>query len=224
MTGPDANNEANNMANIAANSEAGSGSVSGWIEMIRLGNDEAVKPLLERYFQRLASFADRKLRSGIRTSDDGEDIASHALQSVVRRIALGSYPELSDRNNLWLLLMVAAQRRVIDGQRKEIRWQKNFAPVQTVTDLMQALNVDLEFQGERDDQSQAFELIEFWDHMLSKLSDQMHRDVAKRKLEGYSNREIAIQLQLTPKKVDRMVQAILERWRSIVDQTTDNGT
>ena len=208
MTGPDANND--------AKMEAGSGSVSGWIEMIRLGNDEAVRPLLERYFQRLASFADRKLRSGIRTTDDGEDIASHALQSVVRRIALGSYPELSDRNNLWLLLMVAAQRRVIDGQRKEIRWQQNFAPVQTVTDLMQALNVDLEFAGDRDGKHQAFELIEFWDHMLSKLFDQLHREVAKRKLEGYNNREIATQLQLTPKKVDRIVQSILERWRSIV--------
>jgi DNA-directed RNA polymerase specialized sigma24 family protein len=209
------------MSTFEAGIEAGSGSVSGWIELIRLGNTVAIEPLLERYFQRLVSFSDRKLRSGIRTSDDGEDIALQVIESVFRKIGRGSYPKLSDRNDLWLVLMVAAQRRVIDKQRKVLRWERHFAPVRTLTDLMEVLNDDLgEYLSKDDGQRRACEMIDLWDHMLSKLKDPSHREIAMLKLDGYSNRDIAIELKMTPKRVDRAVESILERWRSILDDET----
>ncbi|MEQ1826677.1 MAG: ECF-type sigma factor, partial [Pirellula sp.] len=200
-------------------SDAEKGSVSGWIELLRLGRSDAIEPLLERYFKRLASFADRKLRDGIRTSDDGEDIALQVLQSVVEKIGIGNYPELTDRNDLWLLLMVAAHRRVIDQQRRELRWEQLFAPVRTITDLMESWNNDLDGYLSQDDaQQKALELIDFWDHMINKIAEPVHREIAKLKLEGYTNREIAVKLEFTPKRVDRVVAGIIARWKEILEQ------
>jgi hypothetical protein len=65
------------------------GSITHWLEQLRAGNRDAVKPLLERYFPRLVGLA-RKKRQGARlAAADAEDVAQSAFHSFCQGVARG---------------------------------------------------------------------------------------------------------------------------------------
>ncbi len=191
------------------------GSVSGWIAKMRQGDPTAIGQLVARYFQKIAQFAESKLRRGIRVTDDGEDIAISVLHTITRNSAKGRFPDLQDRDDLWFLMIVIAQHAVIDKKRTELRRERQAAPVHTMTDLMELYNVDLEdFLGNDNSASKLLEIIDCWDELLKKLPDDRNREVAKLKMQGYSNREIADILGMVPRTVDRKIRLIAQRWQS----------
>ncbi len=197
-----------------SNVELTQGSVSGWIAKMREGDASAIGNLVARYFGKLAQFADNKLRRGIRVTDDGEDIAISVLQTITRNTAKGRFPNLQDRDDLWFLMIVIAQHVVIDRQRTELRRARMIAPTHTMTDLLENFNVNLEqFLGQDDAQARLLEIIDCWEELLKTLPDDRNRDVARLKIQGYSNREIGNLLEMVPRTVDRKVKLIAQRWQ-----------
>jgi DNA-directed RNA polymerase specialized sigma24 family protein len=189
------------------------GSVSGWIAKMRQGDAIAIGHLVSRYFRKISLFADSKLRRGVRVSDDGEDIAISVLQTITQNSADGQFPNLQDRDDLWLLMIVIAQHAVIDRQRTVMRR----VPTHTMTDMLEKYNVDLDqFLGQEDSQRKALEIIECWDQLVKSLPDEEYREIVKQKMLGRSNRKIADTLQVTSKKVDRKVNQVLEMWQKYI--------
>ena len=90
------------------------GSVTGWIGDLRVGGDSAAQHLWERYFHRLVHLARARFHSARRTGiiEDEEDVALGALDSFCRGVALGRYPQLDNREDLWRLLVVITIRKV----------------------------------------------------------------------------------------------------------------
>jgi hypothetical protein len=83
---------------------AATDSVSRWIQHLKKGERSAVPPLMERYFQCLVQLA-RKRLYGIRgLAADEEDVALSAFKSFCLNVEGGRFPELLDRNDLWLTL------------------------------------------------------------------------------------------------------------------------
>ena len=196
-----------------SNVELPQGSVSVWIAKMRQGDPLAIGNLVARYFGKLAQFSDIKLRRGIRVTDDGEDIAISVLQSITRNTAKGRFPNLQDRDDLWFLMIVIAQHAVIDRQRTELRREKMIAPTHTMTDLLENYNVNLDqFLGQEDSQSKLLEITDCWEELLKTLPDDRNRNVARLKIQGYSNREIGEMLEMVPRTVDRKVKLIAQRW------------
>lgn len=188
------------------------GSVTEWLLQIRHGDEVATNNLVSRYFGRLARYADRKRRS-TKTTDDGEDIALEVLDAVLRRIKQEEYPDLNDRQRLWLLLMVSVQNRVISRHRKHSRRLNLGIEIQTVTDLMATICIDLdEFLDDPDLDTEFDEILEFWEKSIRSFKSEETQMVAKLKLTGLSNRQIAERLGMSPRSVDRKVQMILDRW------------
>ena len=188
------------------------GSVTEWLLQIRHGDEVATNNLVSRYFARLARYADKKRRS-TRTTDDGEDIALEVLDAVLRRIKQEEYPDLNDRERLWLLLMVSVQNRVISRHRKHCRHLNLGIEIQTVTDLMATICIDLdEFLDDPDIETESDEILEFWEKSIRSFKSEETQMVAKLKLTGLSNRQIAERLGMSPRSVDRKVQMILDRW------------
>ena len=58
----------------------------------------------------------------------------------------------------------------------------------------------------------AVEVADQCDRLVSKLSDTLLREIAILKMEGYTNDEIAGQLQTTTRTVERKLQRIREVW------------
>jgi DNA-directed RNA polymerase specialized sigma24 family protein len=54
--------------------------------------------------------------------------------------------------------------------------------------------------------------------LLSILPDDVLRQVAQLKLEGYTNEEIADRLQCAPRTVERRLHRIRDRWSAEVDE------
>ena len=66
------------------------------------------------YFDRLAGLARRILHNAPRCATDEEDVALSAFDSFCRGIEGGRYPELTDRESLWRLLVVITRRKAFD--------------------------------------------------------------------------------------------------------------
>src|SRR6202034_1431934 len=92
------------------------GSVTRWIGDLKAGGAAAAQPLWERYFDRLVRLARNKLRARPRRAavEDEEDAALSAFDSFCRGAARGRFPRLTDRDDLWRLLVVLTVRKALD--------------------------------------------------------------------------------------------------------------
>ena len=194
-----------------------SGPVTGWLEAIRNEDHNAMASLVERYFTRLSNFVYRNLRTRLRAFEDTEDISIQVIHSALQKISNGAYPNLSDRNDLWLLLIRAAQHRMRDSLRV-----REVSSNQSLNELIDDMNVDLNrYLGKDDDQVGGLELLAYWGEMIKNLSDPLHREIAGLKLQGLSNREIATSLKIVPKQVDRIVHRIRHDLERMIDENKD---
>ncbi|MCA9068117.1 MAG: hypothetical protein KDA84_04305, partial [Planctomycetaceae bacterium] len=97
------------------------GSVSRWVDLVKLGDEEAAQKLWERYFEQLVGLARHQLQGLPKGMADEEDVALKALDSFYRGAKTGRYPELVDRHNLWRLLITMTANKSRDLVRYEHR-------------------------------------------------------------------------------------------------------
>ncbi len=86
------------------------GSVTHWLGALQAGDTAAAQPLWDRYFAQLVRLARARIRAtvGGAADADGEDAALSAFDSFCTGIARGRFPQLSDRDDLWRLLVVTS--------------------------------------------------------------------------------------------------------------------
>ncbi len=189
---------------------------------MRQGDPVAIEKLVARYFKKIANFANKRLRRGIHVLDDGEDIAISVLQSITSNSAKGRFPNLQDRDDLWLMMIMIAQHDVIDKQRPASRRERRSESMLTMTDLLETYNINLDlFLSQRDSHTKLMEIAECWEDLLKSLPDERCRDIAQLKLKGHSNLEIAGLLRLIPKTVDRKIKMIMQRWNDCFSKYFD---
>src|SRR5262249_37437435 len=88
-------------------------SVTEWIAQLQSGNPSAAQHLWERDFRRLVQLAGKRLQGAARAAADEEDVALSAFASFCRGAREGRFPQLSDRNDLWRLLVVLTARKAL---------------------------------------------------------------------------------------------------------------
>ena len=98
-----------------------SGSVTQWLGLLKAGDADAAQRLWQRYFERLVRLARKKLQGARRRVADEEDAALGAFDSFCRGAREGRFPLLSDRHNLWPLLVLITSRKAIDLVQQEGR-------------------------------------------------------------------------------------------------------
>jgi RNA polymerase sigma factor (sigma-70 family) len=186
------------------------GSISRWIELLQQGRQEAAQPLWERYFERLAGLANRKLAGRALAVADAEDVALSAFDSLCRGLGRGRFPELKDRDNLWRLLVVITARKVIHAVRREEAQKRggernaNLAGRQ-ISDLEQVI-------GNEPTPEFLAEISESFDRLMACLPDDELRCIAAWKMEGYTHEEIAAKLGCVRRTVDRKLRLIRHLW------------
>src|SRR5262245_6821203 len=89
-------------------------SVTHWIHQVQAGDALAAQKLWEAYFPRLVGMARQKLESRPRPASDEENIALSPFASFCRRAECGQFPRLSDRNDLWRLLVTITARKAVN--------------------------------------------------------------------------------------------------------------
>ena len=101
-------------------------SITGWLGELREGDQAAAQPLWERYFSKLVAVARAKLkrlrRSG--ADEDEEDAAISAFNSFCNGAARGKFPQLTDRDDLWRLLVVITARKAMAQANRNLRQKR----------------------------------------------------------------------------------------------------
>jgi RNA polymerase sigma factor (sigma-70 family) len=184
-------------------------SITVWIRNLKQGNPLAADQLCERYWTRVAALARKRLGTFPRRVADEEDVAASVLASLCRGAQDGKYPRLSDRDDLWRLLVVLTAHKVCDYYEREGR-KKRGGGVLSAGERAEALEQIL--SREPTAESVAI-FLEDCKRLLNLLLDR-EREVAVRKLEGHTNEEIASQLKCSLRTVERRLGIIRSAWSS----------
>ena len=201
-----------------------SGSVTAWIVSLKAGEAAAAEPLWERYFARLVGLARRKLSASSQRLADEEDVALSAFKSLCQGAVAGRFPRLTDRDDLWPLLVVLTARKSVDLLRSEGRAKRGgahdqserAARVTTADELQSAVSQEPtpEFAALMND---------YCDWLLSQL-DPGPREVALLKLEGCTNQETAERLGCGIRTVERRLELIRRVWAEAAEREADEST
>jgi RNA polymerase sigma factor (sigma-70 family) len=186
---------------------ADEGSVSGWIGQLQAGNTSAAQRLWQRYFHRMVQLARARLHAaGIRSEE--EDVALSAFASFCQAAEQQRFPQLANRDDLWRLLVTLTARKVWHRRRLE-QTQKRGGGVLTGQDL------EVELDGIVGREPTPEFATEVADELQSRLACLKKADlvaIALRKLDGYTNDEIAAQLGCARSTVERRLRLIRMHW------------
>lgn len=194
----------------------GRGSVTHWIDRLQAGEEGAVQQdLWNRYFERLVRVAKSRLGPEICRAEDEEDVALSAFHSFFDRVQAGQFPQLRDRTDLWSLLATMTIRKSLNHRRRH-RAQKRDA-LRAVATPKTGNDDDVsgwleQLADEGPTPEMAVETAEQARRLLGALEKDSLKQVARKKLEGYTNREIAEQLGVIERTVERRLVLIRKTW------------
>jgi DNA-directed RNA polymerase specialized sigma24 family protein len=195
------------------------GSVSYWIDRLQAGDPRAAQQLWERYFQRLVGLARQQLQGTPRGAADEEDVALNAFDSFCRGAEQGRFPQLHDREDLWQLLVAITAHKALDLARREGRQKRGAAGVldeAALADLVRSGSEEAALEqilGREPSPEFALEMAEECRRLLGRLEDAALQSLALRKMEGYTNSELAVQLGCSLRTVERKLRLIRQIWK-----------
>jgi DNA-directed RNA polymerase specialized sigma24 family protein len=195
------------------------GSVTRWLFDLLDGDDRAAGQVWDRYFDRLASLAQRQMKSRSWGGVDGEDVALSALDSFLQRRAEGDYPRLRDRDELWKLLTLITRRKAINAMRHELARRRGGGRRIAEFDVSQFFDAAPTAADTAEVLDEARRLL---DVVLARGEPNL-RAFALGKLEGFSNDDLAARLGVSRRTIDRKLALIRQLWESDLARREDHS-
>ena len=202
-------------------------SVTQWIADLKEEDSAAAEQLFKRYFENLVRLAERYLTGNRQRAGDAEDVAQTVFASLVLGAPKGAYPKLTDRHDLWSLLIAITKHKAADFIKRETREKRGGGHVRGESIFAQN-GSDNRPQGLADvfeEGPTPLDLVEY-EEKLSRLLQELDdadrsgtlRQVAALKCERYSNVEIAQQLDCVERTVERKLERIRHIWMKDLDE------
>jgi len=193
------------------------GSVTHWLGALKGGDAAAAQRLWERYFDRLVRLARAKLGAMPRGAADEEDVALSAFHTFCQGAARGRFPRLDDRDNLWRLLVTITARKALNQVRRQARQKRGGGRV--LVGSAQAGGEDdtdgaglEQVVGQEPTPQFAAMVADECRRLLVALDDEMLRQVALLRMEGYSDEEIAARVDCSLRTVSRKLALVRKAW------------
>jgi len=191
-------------------------SVSQWIADLQDHTDAAAQEKLwQRYFARLVALARGKLGDSPRGAEDEEDVALSALDSFFGGLEQGQFPELRDRNALWPLLAKITARKAINQRKRQMAAKRGGGRVIAASAAGRNAagdTAEIEFIESDPSPASLAAINEECQRLVEILPDQNLKDVVRKKLAGFSTVEIAEQLGVAPRTVERKTELVRKIW------------
>jgi DNA-directed RNA polymerase specialized sigma24 family protein len=200
--------------------------ITQWIGELKTGDQEAARKLWEGYFRKLVHLVERKLPAQLRRAFDEEDVALSAFKSLCFGVAEDRFPDLNDRGNLWAVLVVIATRKAKAYVETQNRQKRGGGKVRGDS-VFFAMGTGEELAGfdalVGKDPTPAFlaQAVEACEGLLEALGDEMLRNMAILKMQGFSLDEIAAETGCTKRAVQRRLEIIRRTWREHAPETGD---
>ena len=191
--------------------------ITRWIDKLGDGDQDAAQVIWEQYFNKLVSVARRKMAPLPKRIGDEEDVALSAMHSFCQGAKAGKFPKLEDREDLWKLLVTITIRKVYGQMRYNKAEKRGGGQVRGESVFIRKggddspMGID-QFLGSDPTPEFAAMVSENCDQLLDQLEDETLQKVAKYKLEGLSNDEIAEKLNCVSRTVERKLERIRSKW------------
>ncbi len=197
-------------------------SVSRWIDGLKGGDAQAAQQLWEHYYVRLTELARQRLRGVPNVAADEEDIAQSVFHALYRGAEAGRLSKVNGRDDLWWILLTITRHKAVDHIRREIAEKRGGGQVHNEVDLRGDASDSQAFSLDNligDEPTPEFLVImdEQHRHLLGLLRDDRLRKIANARIEGYTNAEIASDLSVSTRSVERKLQLIRSLWAQEVD-------
>ena len=184
------------------------------MERLETGDDVAAEKLWNAYFERLVHLAHGRLQAKFAKMNDAEDIALSAFHSFCRGVENKKFPELSDRDGLWRLLVSITIHKLLHVVRDQKRLKRGgqfheLKGLDSSSDSIAAVN---QIVSREPSPEFAFEVAEQYQEMMLSLEDEELVQLATWKMEGFSNDEIAKKVGRATRTVERKPQLIRKIW------------
>jgi RNA polymerase sigma factor (sigma-70 family) len=183
---------------------------------MELGDNQAASQLWDRFATQMSELARRKLRYRLRTMSDEEDVAISAFESLWNGAVNGKFPSIGDRHDLWRLLVVITQRKILDKlnydhrQKRDVNLVRNLSSAEIDREYMEHLalrEATPEMKAEFQDEVQ---------RLLGMLPSDEYRTIALLKTEGFSIFEIANRIGRGHSTIERKLKTIRAIWEEQV--------
>ncbi len=183
-------------------------SITLLIQQLKKQDPDAAAQIWARFSQRLLPVARARLNRIRDCSVDDEDVLVSVFDLFFRAAREGRFARLNDRSDLWQILLLLTDHKVTQQFRRATALKRG-KPENASSEAI------LEHVSDRTPSAEFF--VAFNDELnaaLQKLDNQLLRDVALLRLDGYENREIAKRLQISLSSVERKLRLIRERWEN----------
>jgi DNA-directed RNA polymerase specialized sigma24 family protein len=146
--------------------------------------------------------------------NDAEDIALSAFHSFCRGVENKKFPELSDRDGLWRLLVSITIHKLLHVVRDQKRLKRGgqFRELQGLDSSSDSIAAVNQIVSREPSPEFAFEVAERYQEMMLSLEDEELVKLATWKMEGFSNEEIAKKIGRASRTVERKLQLIRKIW------------
>jgi DNA-directed RNA polymerase specialized sigma24 family protein len=204
-----------------------SGEATNWIRQLEAGDRDAAQKLWENYYRRLVGLARKKLRDTPRRTADEEDIALSAFDSFCQGVEKGRFPHLENRDDLWHLLVVITIRKAADliasqrAQRRgggKVRGESVFAGAADDPDAGRGIE---QIVGAEPTPEFAVAVAEQCETLLRALPNEQLRSIALKKMDGFTNEQIASQIDRSVATIERKLALIRDRWKKHLASTQE---
>jgi len=189
--------------------------ITEWMEKLQRGCPHSAQKIWEHYCSQLYAVARTRLSIAGKRVYDEEDAALSAFHSLCRGIQQKRFPELTDRDNLWRLLLTITLRKISVRRRYDHQDRRDIHRLE-MTGLGHAIDDAAVGPDGLPDAAPPPEFLaeisENCERLFNKLSSEELRRIAELKMEGYTNGEIASRLSVTRRTIERKVERIRREW------------
>lgn len=187
--------------------------VSHWIDLVKDVDSAAANHIWQHYFDRLVQSVRQRIMGQNRAVSDEEDIVLSVFESFYAAAEKGRFPDLSDRDDLWRLLLRMSARKVIDKRRHDQRQRRGGDVEIRSLDGRGSDDCVIQVIGNEPSPDMVLMIQESVEQFFSHLGVGHLQDLAVAKLEGHSNAELAQRLQCSERTIERRLHLIREKYQ-----------
>ncbi|MGF1579072.1 MAG: RNA polymerase sigma factor [Gemmataceae bacterium] len=183
------------------------------LELWRSGNEEAARELFDRYVEKLLHLVSQRINHRILGRVDAEDVVQSVFGTFFKRVRAGELQATNPDDVGKLLFRIALRKtfRQITFHQQGKRDARLESGTSDESQFLDSLALSREPTPE-----EASLLLDQADHFLSQL-EPTDRRICELRLEGYNNAEIAQKLEIS----DRRIRRLLERLRCVANEDID---
>lgn len=197
-------------------------SVSVILAAVRTGDQESVRQLFQRFFGHVAGMARERMSPGVRRVHDEEDVALSVMDSFFGGVAAGKFASLTNRNELIRLLLVITTRKAADYANREHALKRGGGAVRGES-VFRNIGSDVSGGGLQNQPARVLTpeedaaTTDVVHRLLEALESDQLRAIAVMKMDGYSDVEIATEMNCTRSTINRKLQLIRGVWEREIE-------